>query len=387
MLRDVTTLLKRNNIPYRIESGTLLGFIREKNHLPGHPNIDLSIDADAQDRFLIAAKSLGIRYRLKKVGNLSGRQWVAGPYTRFLVIRRWEHAADAAVKVVITVKYRHEDRCRWIDYRSCKSIDASFYDKNEWVTFMGTEYPVPSDPGHYLESRYADWKTKNRFYQSRIDDLSIPGTEVIGAVPPHVKRHTESRGKPKKIQLTGKYFHRIKKMLFETLDLFDRMGITYWLDDGSLLGIIRDGTLIPWDHDVDIGIPGESVERILALKYNFLPKYLLKPRHANNPWLPGPVRSIKIKTVREKIMHVNFHIDLFVKYRINDRYQWIDSDALKCVACKYYDKLETIHWEGRSISIPSDPEAYLAIRYNDWRTPSRNFSPSRDDGAVAEKGF
>ena len=75
---------------------------------------------------------------------------------------------------------------------------------------MGTEYPVPCNPENYLKSRYADWKTENRFYQSRIDDLSISAAGVIGVVPPLVKQHTDIGGKPKKIQLTGKYFDRIK---------------------------------------------------------------------------------------------------------------------------------------------------------------------------------
>jgi phosphorylcholine metabolism protein LicD len=387
MLQEIAAILKKNNISYWLESGTLLGFLRDKDHLPDHPRIDIGIDANAQDRFINAAKSLGIKYRIKKVGNLSGRQWVEGPYTRFLILRAWEQAANAIVKAVITVKYKHGDQYRWIDQRSCKSIDADFYDKLDHITFCGTEYPIPLDPKNYLSKRYVDWETKNIFYQSRIDDLSIAGPDIIKAVPYRTKQNTKTGGKPKKIQLTGKYFYRMKKMLFEVLDIFDHMGITYWLDDGSLLGIIRDGTFIPWDHDVDIGIPAESVKRILDLKYHFLPRYLLRPRHTDNTWMPGTVRSIKIKTVWEKMMHINFHIDLFVKYKVNNYYHWIDSDALKCIECNYYDNLEKITWEGRSISIPSNPEDYLAIRYNDWRTPNMNFSPSRDDGAVAEKGF
>ena len=30
--------------------------------------------------------------------------------------------------------------------------------------------------------------------------------------------------------------------------------INYWVCHGSLLGLARDGDLIPWDHDVDIAI-------------------------------------------------------------------------------------------------------------------------------------
>ncbi len=387
LLQDIASLFEANDIVYWIESGTLLGIVRDGTFLPAHPDIDIAIHATSQEQLLSLSRKLWFRYRIKPMGNLSGRSWVEGPYTRFILLRAWEHSVKAAVRVIITVKYKHENQYRWIDYRSCKHVDASYYDKLDRITFRGNEYPIPRDIKTYLCHRYGEWKTVNALYQSRIDDRSIADTRIIRTVPGSSFQKSRSKRKPKKIQLTGKYLVRMKKMLFETLDIFDTNGISYWLDDGSLLGIIRDGTLIPWDHDVDIGIPGESVKHILDLKYDFLPKYLLRKKTINSTWLPGQVRSIKIKTTWEKMMHVNFHVDLFAKYKVGNRYHWIDSNALKSIDAKYYDQLDEIEWEGRRISIPSSIEDYLTIRYNDWRTPSRNFSPSRDDGAVAEKGF
>jgi len=34
MLRRITSLFERNNIPYWLESGTLLGILRQNDHLP-----------------------------------------------------------------------------------------------------------------------------------------------------------------------------------------------------------------------------------------------------------------------------------------------------------------------------------------------------------------
>ena len=72
---------------------------------------------------------------------------------------------------------------------------------------------------------------------------------------------------------------------------------------------------------------------------------------------------------------------------MDDQYRWIDSDALKHIECKHYDELEKVQWMGRTIPIPSYPEEYLAVRYGDWRTPTKDFEPSREDGAIAERGF
>ena len=388
LLHDITTFLRKNNLSYWLESGTLLGIYRDNQLLPDHANVDLGISDHDMNRFLALFPKLGLKYRLKKMGNLSGRQWITGPFSRFNILRLWEANLDTVSRVVITVKYRHGDHFRWIDFRSCKYIDAHFYEKLDRVRFNQSEYPIPSDIEKYLTKRYGHWQTVNKFYQSRIDDPSIADENTLKTIPPKAKKKKSHRKrKYRKIALTGKYLVRMRKMLFDTLDIFDRRGIPYWLDDGSLLGIIRDGALIPWDHDVDIGVPGDAIQLVPGLKFDFLPKYLLRKKGARNAWLPGSLRSIKIKTIWEKLIHINFHVDLFAKYKVGQRYQWIDSGTLKTIDARFYDTLETINWEGRDISIPSNPEEYLAIRYQDWRTPTQNFSPSRDDGAVAERGF
>jgi hypothetical protein len=50
--------------------------------------------------------------------------------------------------------------------------------------------------------------------------------------------------------------------LTETLNLG---GIPFVLTDGSLLGAMRDGTLIPWDTDVDVAVAEKDRARLAAL--------------------------------------------------------------------------------------------------------------------------
>ena len=41
---------------------------------------------------------------------------------------------------------------------------------------------------------------------------------------------------------------------YDVIKEFNNKKINYWVCYGSLLGLARDGKLIPWDHDVDIAI-------------------------------------------------------------------------------------------------------------------------------------
>lgn len=46
----------------------------------------------------------------------------------------------------------------------------------------------------------------------------------------------------------------IKGILSIVTTILTDAGIKYWIDGGSLLGAVRDGDMIPWDDDADIGM-------------------------------------------------------------------------------------------------------------------------------------
>ena len=60
----------------------------------------------------------------------------------------------------------------------------------------------------------------------------------------------------------------------EVVALCEKYGLKYYMLGGSMLGAIRHKGFIPWDDDIDLGIPREDYERFLKIAPNELSRNL-----------------------------------------------------------------------------------------------------------------
>jgi lipopolysaccharide cholinephosphotransferase len=74
------------------------------------------------------------------------------------------------------------------------------------------------------------------------------------------------------------YQNHLFEMLNDLAEIINTHNLTWWLDGGTLLGLVRSGGFIPWDDDMDISLPrNDYIKLMLILKEDkqFNEKYSL----------------------------------------------------------------------------------------------------------------
>lgn len=198
------------------------------------------------------------------------------------------------------------------------------------------------------------------------------------------------------VQLTNKNQRIANQMLLDTAVLFDQHNIIYHLEGGTLLGIVRDQMLLPWDHDIDISIPESEVEKALkALKH--LPfKYRFsfrKKTDLSNIFGLNSVRILKVKlrsvSLLSKIFpfvfrHDNVVLDIFVKFQVEEYVYWQAAKKTMRVDKKFYTSFEKISYNGYTFKVPNSYREYLTEKYGDWSVPIKTWDCSKDEKTIVD---
>ena len=56
------------------------------------------------------------------------------------------------------------------------------------------------------------------------------------------------------------------EIFVKVAELLKNNNINYWICHGTLLGVIRDNMLLPWDHDIDFAVWADEVSKDQILK-------------------------------------------------------------------------------------------------------------------------
>lgn len=115
----------------------------------------------------------------------------------------------------------------------------------------------------------------------------------------------------------------LKKMQAKLLDLMKVVhdvcvsnNITYYMLGGTMLGAIRHQGFIPWDDDMDIGIPREDYERLLSLPESTWPSniHIKTPHNSRDLIFPyAKIMNTDTTIVEDKLGGIveGIYIDIF----------------------------------------------------------------------------
>lgn len=202
--------------------------------------------------------------------------------------------------------------------------------------------------------------------------------------------HLRRRFRPR-IELTGRNYAIARRLLLDVVDACNSADVDYALEGGTLLGIVRDGDLIPWDKDVDLTLDSGSVERfktqypaLRARGWRIADHYLMPSD--TEAWRRGALRSIKIRNQKfGRFGRGRIVLDIFIRYRHADHHWWAHRGNVNRVAAEYFDQCGYLEFAGRTLRVPDAHERYLELMFGDWRTPDPQFNGSRFDGTIVGK--
>jgi len=185
--------------------------------------------------------------------------------------------------------------------------------------------------------------------------------------------------------------------LLKVAEFLEVNGVSYFLEAGTLLGIVRDKDLIPWDHDIDLCITSEWSGKLLKLRWLFLRKGF-KFTIRKNPFPYGPVnngdiRMIKIKPIWPYIKRMftggskaNFPVvDVFVKYSDGENVFWQVEGLILKINKDYYSAFEYIEFFGKHLRAPLRYKDYLTEKYRNWEVPVKDWRLKTGDFTIVEE--
>ena len=152
-----------------------------------------------------------------------------------------------------------------------------------------------------------------------------------------------------------------EQFMREAKATFDEHGVVFFLRQGTCLGAVRDGALIPWDDDLDLG-------SIIGL-------------HGFSEAMIEPVvETLRARGCYVEVNHEGLYTAVKIfKYQI--RIDWQCYRVVEGTIAHYpgvpfpvslFEELDPIEFIGDQYLVPSPPDEYLTFKYGpDWRTPKQ----------------
>ena len=141
-------------------------------------------------------------------------------------------------------------------------------------------------------------------------------------------------------------------LLREAKEVFDELGVVFFLRQGACLGAVRDGAFIPWDDDIDLG--------------SIYGMHGLTKRSAASVAEAFRARGFHVEEATYSgetclgIMKRHIRIDWFC-YRVHNGH--VVHFPNVPIPVELFARLQEVDFAGEKFLVPSPPEEYLRCKY------------------------
>lgn len=149
--------------------------------------------------------------------------------------------------------------------------------------------------------------------------------------------------------------------LKDTKMAFDRAGIEFFLISGTLLGCIRENSLLGHDKDIDLGVWDNNTKDNIINALRIAGCFYILPSTSDSLIVARHINGIAI--------------DIFIHYRSEDNYYHLGS---KCAWHNTPFTLVSRTFLGQNYLIPKDYDKYLKENYGNWKKTKEIFDSGLD---------
>ncbi len=213
-------------------------------------------------------------------------------------------------------------------------------------------------------------------YQQLVEDLNLDKNKIRRLYVNESKVQFYSKEKVEK----SEYF------MFEICKLLEENHISYYIDHGTLLGIIRDEALIPWDTDIDLAVLIEDKEKIETMLKSYLNNFIHPLCKTNNWKYKIEKEEIIVEGIKETLYttfqifnYSNFQedevaLELMFRYKRDSIIYWGFCEKYLKAPLDITLPTKQIFYKGHPINVPNNTMKYLSNLYGDWKTPIKNWT-------------
>lgn len=160
-----------------------------------------------------------------------------------------------------------------------------------------------------------------------------------------------------------------RRLLLETSEILDGIGIPFFLIQGTALGAYRDGGFVPSEKDIDLGI----------LQENLTPKSLLLLSRLVLAGYDVEAFTIPFTTIRtivgwkygQKIDLVGMGLWEGKRFTASPVRDWVKPPYAIVHERSMLERHDTVNVFGRHFAVPSPIERYLELEYGPgWLVPA-----------------